>query len=265
MPELTVRRCCAIFAIVAFFAVVVIAALHRLGSESRVVGKSGLIGSPDIVKLMADDPSEAYRIWKEFGYRGRIIVYLADRWETCNPDEMIPAPLARPYPLSLVNPARFLEENNLNGATFLYIASLNRITRKIVALLPPGEISRMVGATKRGKDFQITSSGIDDSRQGFPRRFTTVDHFAGSGEPVLLYVGASCLRAVEPEELYRLLIKSGVTTDCVILCREKGKDSVSPVEVAKLHRFARLMGLRTLSGSRGATRYVAPMAAVPAS
>ena len=238
--------------------------LDHYGRGSRVFGKSGGINSTETLKLVVDEPVDAYRSWKESGYRGRTVVYLADRWETCNPDEMMPAPVARPYPLEMVNPARFLEENSLNTATFLYIASLNRIARKIVAILPEQEISRLRESLRKGKDFRVTSGGIDDVRQGFPRSFTTADHFVPPRESVLLYVGASYFVSTEPEELLRLLAGSGITSDCILLCREKGKDSVTTVQVDKLYRFARLMGMTPASMSNESLRSV-PAAAAPRS
>src|SRR6185369_13141466 len=90
------------------------------------------------------------------------------------------------------------------------------------------------------------------TRQGFPRWFTTGSKFDGTGEPALLYIGASYFRNTEPEDLYRQLSSSGLQTDCIILCDEKEKHTVTPIEIAKLKRFARLIGISTASeGSSG--------------
>ncbi len=252
MPEPTARRCLIICALIAILAAGIIAGLDSYGSRSRIVGKSATINSPEIVKFMVDNPLEAYRIWKESGYRGRAIVFVSDRWESFDPVDLTEAPMSRPYPLELYSPARLLEESHLDGVTFLYVASMNKIVRKIVAILPEQEIRRMKVMAQNSKDSRTSESGIYVSRQGYPRWFTTGDHFTGVGEPALLYVGASSFRFAEPETLYRQLTAAGLFSDCVVLCRETGKDSVTPAEIAKLDRFARLIGL-TIATSRTAS------------
>jgi hypothetical protein len=160
----------------------------------------------------------------------------------------------RAYPLELYNTAKLLEDENLNGVTFLYVASMNRICRGIVAILPTSEIDRLKGVASKSKDYRVSDKGVFVSRQGYPRWFTTDAGFSDPGEPVLVYVGASYFKHAEPEELHRQLAASGLQTDCVILCNEAGKDTVTPAEVSRLNRFARLMGLTSSpAASRGMT------------
>jgi hypothetical protein len=221
--------------------------LYRLGKNSRVIGHAGTIQANDSVKQMVDSPRDAYQIWKGAGYRGRTIVFVADRWESFDPGELIPAQMFRTYPLQLFNTAKLLEEEHLNGITFLYVASLNKICRRIVAIVPEKEFGRMKEMSRASKDRKISDREVYVSRQGFPRWFATGASFAGVGEPALLYIGASYFKNAEPEELFRQLSASGLLTDCIILCNEKGKDGVTPHETAKMARFGRLIGIATSS------------------
>lgn len=230
--------------IITLLATLVMIGIDRFGRNSRVFGPTGAIQAQSIVKKRVDDPRQAYRIWKDAGYRGRTIVFVSDRWESFDPEELLPAQMYRAYPLPLYNTSRLFEDDHLNGVTFLYVASLNRIVRKIVAIVPEGEVGRMKEAARRVKNSRVSGKGVYITRLGFPRWFTTGAKFDGTGEPALVYIGASYFRHAEPEELYRQLASSGLQTDCILLCNEIGKDTITPTEVAKLNRFARLIGMQ---------------------
>ena len=238
---MTIRNSVITCMIIVVLSAVTIFGIDRFGKNSRVFGRTGTIQAQNIIKKQVDNPTEAYRIWKQAGYRGRTIVFVSDRWESFDPGELIPAQMFRAYPLQLYNTAKLFEDDYLNGLTFLYVASLNKIVRKIVAIVPESEVSRMKEAAGRVKNSRVSDKGVYITRQGFPRWFTTGANFSGVGEPVLLYIGASYFKTTEPEDLYRQLADSGLQTDSVILCNETGKDTVTAVEIAKLNRFARLM------------------------
>jgi hypothetical protein len=220
-----------------------LASLDRFGKSSRIVGQTGTIQTEQIVKKMVDDPKEAYRIWRNGGFQGRTILYVADRWESFDPGELIPAQMFRAYPLQLYNTAKLLEDEHLSGVTLLYVASMNKIIRRIVAIMPEAEVGRLAVAARTAKDYRVSEKEVFVSRQAFPRWYSTGANFGGIAEPVLLYVGASYFKHADPEELYRQLVTAGLQTDCVILCNEKGKDTVSATEIAKLNVFARLIGI----------------------
>ncbi len=238
---LTVRRCMVTCLIIIVLAVAVAFGVDRFGRGKRVFGPIGTIQAPNIVRKLADNPVDAYRAWKEAGYRGRTIVFAADRWESFDPGELTPVQMYRAYPLQLYNTAKVVEDQ-LSGVTFMYAAALNGISRRIVAVLPEGEVGRMKAMARQSKDVKVSDTGVFVARQGFPRLFVTGAGFRGANEPVLLYVGASYFKTAEPEELFQQLISAGLQADCVILCRESGKDSVTPREIERLEKFARLMG-----------------------
>jgi len=242
MHTLTTRNCFIVGALFILISLVALVAIDRFGKNSRVIGSTGIIHAQNVYRKQVDNPKDAYRIWREAGYRGRTVVFIADRWESFDPGELIPAQMFRAYPLQLYNTAKRLEDDYLNGTTFLYVASMNKICRRIVAILPVSEVDRIGKMASKSKDYRVSNKGVYVSRQGFPRWYMTGDKFAGVDEPALLYVGASYFKYAEPEELYRQLRASGLQTDCVILCNEEGKDSVTPKEVAKLNKFAQLIG-----------------------
>jgi hypothetical protein len=254
MHTLTTRRSMITGMIIVVLTAVAIFGIDRFGRNSRVFGRTGTIQAHSIDIKQVDYPEDAYGIWKQAGYRGRTIVYISDRWESFDPGELIPAQMFRAYPLQLYNTAKLIEDNHLNGVTFLYVAALNKICRRIVAIMPEKEVGRMKDAARGAKDAKASDKGVFVSRQGYPRWFVTAANFRGVGEPALLYIGASYFKTAEPEDLYRQLSASGLKTDCVILCNETGKDSVTPREIDKLNRFARLMGIPTASaGPDGVT------------
>jgi hypothetical protein len=243
MHTLTTNRCILTCLIIAVIAVGALAGLDRYGRNSRVIGPSGTIQMQHSVKRQVESPRDAYQIWKDAGYRGHTVVFVADRWESFDPGELIPSQMYRAYPLPLYNTARLLEETKLNGTTFLYVASMNKIIRRIVAVVPEGEVARMKGVASTFKNTRFSHNGVLISRQGVPRWYTTGADFTGVDEPVLLYVGASYFKHAEPEELLHQLSSVGLQIDSVILCNEARKDTVTPDEVAKLDRFARLIGI----------------------
>jgi hypothetical protein len=251
MHTLTTRRSMIVCLVIVLLTATAIYRLDRFGRSSRVFGRTGTMQARHIVQKRVDNPDDAYRIWREAGYRGRTIVFVSDRWESFDPGELIPTQMYRAYPLQLYNTAKLFEDDYLNGVTFLYVASLNKIVRKIVAIVPESEVGRMKEVARRVKNSQVSDRGVYITRQGFPRWFTTGAKFDGTGEPALLYIGASYFRNAEPEDLYRQLSSSGLQTDCVILCDEKGKADVTAIEIARLTRFARLIGISTAAEVSG--------------
>ena len=248
---MTTRSCLITSLLILFLTAFALVGINRFGTYSRVTGRTGTIQAQQIDKKVVDDPKEAYRIWRDAGYRGRTIVFIADRWESFDPGELIPAQMFRAYPLQLYNTAKLMEDDYLNGITFLYVASLNKIIRKIVMIAPDSEVGRMKVSAAKAKDSAVSEKAVFISRQGFPRWYTTAANFTAVKEPVLLYIGASYFKHVQPEELFRLLSASGLQADSVILCREKGKDSVTEDEIIKLGRFAALIGITPPSAGSG--------------
>ena len=243
MHRRTIRGIAATCGIVFVLAASVLIGIDGYGKGRRIYGATGAIRDRQIVKRMVNSPVDAYRLWKDAGYRGRTVLYIAEKWETFDPGELIPAQMYRAYPLQLYNTARLLEEEHLSGVTFLYVAAMNGISREILSIVPEAEIVRMKDAARKVKNFRVDGRGVYISRQGFPRIFTTAAAFTGVAEPVLVYVGASYFNYGNPDELYRQLVAARVQTDCIVLCAEEGKGSVTRNDLDKLAAFARLIGM----------------------
>lgn len=258
MQPLTTRRsvitCLSIVLLTAF----ALALLNRYGLNSRIMGQVGAPQDRQVLKSLVDDPGQAYWLWKEKGFQGRVVLFAADRWESFDPDELLPSQMFRAYPLQLYRIAKEMEDQQLNGVTFLYVASLNKIARRIVAVVPPAEVERMRGLVPKVKNSRSSDQGVFLSRQGFPRWFTTGARLTPVGEPVLLYVGASYFSHAEPEAFLAQLGAAGVRTDCVILCRERGKPGITAANEEKLDRFAKLLGAAVPPGGAAAGAAPAP-------
>ncbi|BDV44329.1 hypothetical protein GURASL_32520 [Geotalea uraniireducens] len=217
-------------------------ALDSYGRSARVYNRAGRLNDPAVARVVVTSPQEACLFWKERGYRGRRLVFIGDRWARFDPSQYNEAPLYRGYPFKLYNLAAKQTREDLDAENFLYIAALNGIVREITAILSPNGFAELAAEARAARNVRFGRHGIFLSHQGFPRTFTTASRFQAGTEPVLLYVSAASFRERDPDELYRRLLQSGLTTDCIVLCLQDGDPAVSPAERAKLARFAELLG-----------------------
>jgi hypothetical protein len=226
-------------------AVATFAALDYYGHRVRVYGTVGLIDSPQVAKMIVTTPHEAYLAWKQRGFRGRTVVFVAAKWEKLDVSDFGDTPLAaRAYPLNLYKVAAYEEQRGVTSANFLYVAALNGIARRIIAILHQSGFDERLKVARSAKEKKISEYEIYLPHQGLPRWFTTGAHFRGAQEPALLYVSASYFRTVEPEELYRWLKASGLMTDSIILCKEEEDSGITGAELDRLYQFSRLIGMR---------------------
>ncbi|KAF0220986.1 MAG: hypothetical protein FD174_699 [Geobacteraceae bacterium] len=243
MPKITSRSLIAVSVAIVVAAILVVVLLDRYGRNARTYGAVGAIDSPQVVRMVVESPLDAYAFWKQQGFKGRTILLIADAWERLGIVNQADIPSARPYPLRLYHIPTTFEREKLSPANFLYVAALNGITRRVVAILSQPGYDDMAAMAQRATEARIGAGELYLPHQGFPRWFTTLARFRGEKEPVLLYVNASYFRTVEPEDLYRQLKASGVATDAVILCRGGEDNRLTNLERAKLERFARLIGI----------------------
>jgi hypothetical protein len=218
--------------------------LDRYGRNARVYRDVGAIDTPGVEKHLVNSAIDAYRIWKSNGFRGRTILFVADRWERLDKDDIqMDPPMSRRYPLQLYKIADLLEQTRLNERNFLFVAAVNGITRRIVAILPQQGFDEMKEMAHSAKNSRIGTDEIYVTHQGFPRWYTTGTAFKGEQEPVLLYISASYFRDAEPEDLFRQLTAAKLRTDCIILCLGKGDDKITKRESDRLARFASRIGM----------------------
>lgn len=231
-------------AAIVIFSVVVAGALDLHGRRARVYGAAGPLGTPEAGALLVKTPLDAYRIWKERGYRGRIILYVGESWARLDPREYNIPPVYRPYPLPLYNLPREREREFLDNDNFLFMASLNGIARRIDALLAPSGFAGISAQAQLSRNVSMEKGHVFQTHDGFPRNFYTSATFRPPVEPVLLYVGASHFKEEAPERLAKTLISAGLRSDLVILCAEENDPSIPPKARQALLRFADLAALK---------------------
>jgi hypothetical protein len=242
-----IKQSVLICTVIAVAAIGSLIALDTYGKSNRVYPGAGRLDAREVEKIMVEIPAEAYSAWKSRGFKGRTVLFVSDKWERL--DGTVEPPVSRPYPLNVYRLPELWERAELTSANFLYVASLNRIIRRIVAILPQKEYDQVAERARIAKDFRIGSGEVYFPYQGFPRWFTTGAGFKGEKEPVLLYVSAAYFKNADPEELFRQLTGAGVAADCVILCTASGDAGVTERERNRLIRFARLAGFSPRSGS----------------
>ena len=133
----------------------------------------------------------------------------------------------------------------------VYYANLNRIVRRALVILPEHELSSVSERARTSKEYRTDAGGLYYPYQGFSRWFTTGAGLQAQAEPVLLYVSASYFRYGDPEQLYHELVRSGLATDCMILCRASGDGTVTDGERKKLALFGELAGFPSADGEPG--------------
>jgi hypothetical protein len=235
-------------------ALATLSGVERYGRGSRSYGSVAELDR-GAARFLVDTPVEAYRLWKEAGACGRLVLVVADRWRLPEPGELEPPlPMSRRYPVALYRIAEVMEREYLSAANFLQVAALNGMARSTSALLSEGGYAEMLQLARAAGNGCVADGELSLPQQGYQRRFTTAAGFRGEPEPVLLYVSAGYFRQGRPEELFRLLKSRGVLSDCVILCRETGDPAVSDQQRAALLRFAALAGIPDPAGRTGAAR-----------
>lgn len=226
------------------FAVAVAWGLDLHGRRARVGGVAGSLGAPEAGTLLVKTPLDAYRLWTERGYRGRIILYVGERWARIDPNEYNIPPVYRPYPLPLYNLPREREREFLGDDNFLFMAALNGIARRIDAVLAPSGFAGISAQARQARNVAMEEGHLFLTHNGFSRNFYTAATFRPPAEPVLLYVGASHFKEGDPDSLARALTSTGLRSDLVILCAEENDPSIPPKAREALLRFADLAALR---------------------
>jgi len=231
-------------ATIVLLAVVVAWGLDAHGRRARTYGAAGPLGSSEARAAFIGTPRDAYRLWKERGYRGRVILYVGERWARLDPNEYNIPPLYRPYPLPLYNLPREREREFLNNGNFLFMAALNGIARRVDAVLTPAGFAEIDIQARQARNASFDDGRTLLTHNGFPRAFSTVATVHFPGEPVLLYVGASYFRVGDAARLVQALNGIGLRADLVILCAEENDASLPSAARMELLRFAELAGLK---------------------
>ncbi|MBJ6725712.1 hypothetical protein [Geomesophilobacter sediminis] len=215
--------------------------LDRYGASCRKSGVAAAAGVAPASVVRLATPEAAYRFWRERGYHGRTVLYVASGWERIDPNQFGQDDPRRNYPLSVYRTADHVEKNFLDRRTFLYVAALQGVARRVIAVLGPAAFQEAREQAKNAKNVRLGDGTIYLTYQGFPRWFVTGERLFAPGEPVLLYVAASAFKESTPAELVARLKRAGVKTDAAVLCDDTGNPEVTAGERGALDEFARLL------------------------
>lgn len=209
--------------------------LDHLGTRSRVIRKEYLFDNAQVKKWTVDYPDQAYYVWKENGFKGRVILSVSRRLNFVSPQSELSIPLSG-VPLEQVFEQVIKPEN------FLRVAMNTGIAREIVHLLPRFEFDEQFSNATNKSEATAANGIINAPYFGSPRTITTLPLSKPPKEPVLLFINASIFRDYTPEELHKQLVASGINADAIIYCRSLDDKQISDEERARLRDFELMMG-----------------------
>jgi len=225
-------------------AAAVVPAIDVYGRKNRIQGPACILDDLRLNSMTIDRPEDAYRVWKQKGYRGRIVVALGRRLNFVQRDEALSGGAAS-FPVKVPDLVR-TSEQGLRSNNYLLVAMQTGIARKVVSVVPNDVLQEKM-ATARSTEGASTSAGrIDAPYFGSPRAITALQFLRAPDEPVLLYINASFFRDHEPEDVLAQLGRIGIRTDLVVLCRSLDDDDVTESQRERLRRFGEMLG-----GGRG--------------
>ncbi len=225
--------------ILVFFSVTVVS-LDRFGTNSRKAGHGCSLNDSQLVKLSVNYSDEAYKVWQQKGFKGRVVVALSRRLNFVNNgmENLIP-PMS--FPLKVFNLSKAIE-GRLKSDNFLFVAMETGIAREIISVVPEKIYPEKREAAKGIEGVSVKEGRIKVPNLGSPREITVMPFFKATKEPALLYISASFFSDYEPGELLGLLKKAGIKTDLVILCRSLDDNDVTDKDREKLRVFEMLLG-----------------------
>lgn len=212
------------------------------GKMARSVGPAGAVGRANVEVISVERPEEAFLAWSKRGYRGRVVVTFSRWLNFLETGETSLIPGTSPFPVQVGNLSR-MAEKELAKENFLYVAMKSGIARELVQAVPESEMAAKIEAAA-AEGVAPRHGRLKLPAMGSPRTITSPHFFLPPREPVLLYVNASFFREMEPAELLRLLVRSGVATDCVVLASSADDPEVGAGEKKRLVEFKELLEAR---------------------
>lgn len=209
------------------------------GRSARAIGPASTVGQGKTELVSVARPEEAFQVWQRLGYRGRVVVTFSRWLNFLETGETRLIPATSPFPLQVGNLSR-MAERELAKENFLYIAMKSGIARELIQVVPESEMA-VKNAAAAAEGVAPRNGMLKLPVLGSPRTITSPRFFLPPREPALLYVNASFFRDVEPVELFRLLVRSRVATDCVVLALSTDDREVSSRERERLMAFKGLL------------------------
>lgn len=211
--------------------------LDNMGRNSRVMGEGHPFNDAQVDKWTVGNPHEAYYLWKEHGFKGRIILTIGRRLSFA----------AAQREISLPDPGTSLEqifEQGIKPENFLQVSLKTGIAREIIQAIPEAMLDEELRKASSEKGMTATNRVINAPYFGAPRTITTLSLLKPIREPMLVVINASIFRDYQPGELIRLLQTSGIATDALIFCRSLDDPEVTERERNLLKDFEQMTGAK---------------------
>lgn len=213
---------------IAFIIMLFIASLYlldQLGKSSRIYGTSYQLFEKGVPVHIMNKAVDVYSLWKEKGYRGRVVIHLGKYLHFVSMSRKeIDALMQRRLTMDfdIVNEY----EKEVSYKNFLWLALEGNIARNVYNVLTPdvfAEKFRPGGkenvSGERGNKIILTNQ--------FGSKRVISDHIPYIDEPVLLNIDASYFDSKEAEDIVGKLKKAGIKIDMITLCLSEENPEVS--------------------------------------
>ena len=227
------RKWAASLAVLIFFAASLYWLGHK-GSSSRFYGLDHAVSDAPVF-VLASTP-DVYRLWKEKGFRGRVVLHVG-RYLHFVPVDMEDAyeGISR-FPVETKSLIREYE-SKLDYRNFLMVALLCNIAREVYNVVPSYVFLGKLNEARGMSGVSVSDESIRTHHLGARR--TILDSLPVLEEPVLLNIDASYF--ADPgaaDSLLEELMASGIRTDMLTLCLSEDSPDVTEAERETLRGFA---------------------------
>ncbi len=227
------RNWAASLAVLIFFAASLYWLGHK-GSSSRVYGPDHAVTDAPVY-VLAGTP-DVYRLWKEKGFRGRVVLHVGRYLHFVPVDMKDTSEGLSRFPVETISLIKEYE-GKLDHRNFLMVALLGNIAREVYNVLPPYVFRGKLEAARGMSGVRVSGKRIRTHHLGSRR--TISDSIPVLEEPVLLNIDASYFaRPGAAENLLKGLKASGIRVDMITLCLSEDSPDVTEAEREMLRGFA---------------------------
>jgi hypothetical protein len=218
---------------------ITLASLEIYGRNSRITGQGYSVNDSRLPKTTVRFSDQVHRLWKQNGFRGRIVISLSrgSHFVSFIDSPIIPF---MSFPFEVFNPSKVFEDN-LRPDNFLLVSMETNIAREVVHVMSDNQFRETQNALKRDREATITGRLISVPFNGSPRTITNLSDFKAPDEPVLLYIDASIFIDYEPDELLQYLLAAGFKTDHLVFCMSLNERNITNRDREKLKIFKELL------------------------
>lgn len=222
---------------------VALVAANHAALSSRIAFRGYAIASERFPAFLVPREVDCYRLWKEKGVRGRVVVHLGRYLHFVEPAQAEPLNI----PDIVKSHSRF-DDAGTSYRDFLWAAMQTNIAREIITVIPREDFKKRFGL----KDDLSAQRDVTTHEYGSPRVFSV--RLPSGSEPVLLNIDASFFASRTPAELLDDLMKSPLRADLVTVCLAEDNPDVTDLERQKARDF-----IARLSAHAGISDYASPV------